>query len=113
MLMDAAGIFVVGTQAADDGALPGEYVVTIQWYDNSRAKEGDQDGPGESEALPGFDARDQVPGLDGCAGRQLGQQAEAQLLVALRLGGQFGVFLQFGLGDDPRPPRTRVMSHFQ
>src|SRR5437870_6502525 len=43
--VDANGSFVIGTRAADDGALPGDYVVTIQWFDNSRAKEGDARGP--------------------------------------------------------------------
>jgi hypothetical protein len=49
--VDEQGNFVVGTQSADDGAPPGEYAVTIQWFDNRRAKEGDDRGPNASSDL--------------------------------------------------------------
>jgi hypothetical protein len=53
-LVDAQGIFRLGTHAADDGAAPGEYAVTIQWFDNSRSKTDDERGPNaQSDLLRG------------------------------------------------------------
>src|SRR5262245_35093303 len=49
--VDANGTFVIGTRATDDGALPGDYAVTVQWFDNSRAKEGDARGPNATSDL--------------------------------------------------------------
>jgi hypothetical protein len=49
--VDEQGNFVLGTQSGDDGAPPGEYVVTIQWFNNTRAKEGDERGPNAASDL--------------------------------------------------------------
>ena len=49
--VDGNGTFVIGTRGADDGAPPGDYAVTIQWFDNSRAKEGDARGPNAASDL--------------------------------------------------------------
>src|SRR5262245_9558931 len=49
--VDVTGTFVLGTQATGDGALAGDYNVTIQWFDNSRAKEGDERGPNAASDL--------------------------------------------------------------
>ena len=35
----------------NDGALPGAYAVTIQWFNNTRAKEGDERGPNAASDL--------------------------------------------------------------
>jgi len=52
--VDAQGTFRLGTHAAADGAPPGDYVVTIQWYDNSRSKTDDNRGPNpQSDLLRG------------------------------------------------------------
>jgi len=52
--VDPNGHFRVGTHAADDGAAPGEYVVNIQWFDNSRSKTDDSRGPNpQSDLLRG------------------------------------------------------------
>jgi hypothetical protein len=49
--VDAQGNFVLGTRADGDGALPGAYAVTIQWFNNTRAKEGDERGPNAASDL--------------------------------------------------------------
>ena len=49
--VDAQGNFVLGTRADDDGAPPGAYAVTIQWFNNTRAKEGDERGPNAASDL--------------------------------------------------------------
>jgi hypothetical protein len=52
--VDAQGNFRLGTHAADDGAAPGDYAVTIQWFDNSRSKTDDERGPNpQSDLLRG------------------------------------------------------------
>jgi hypothetical protein len=52
--VDAQGKFRLGTHAAADGAAPGEYAVTIQWFDNSRSKTDDGRGPNpQSDLLRG------------------------------------------------------------